>query len=949
MDAGKDVPGGAVPWERIEPLFHEALELPPEQRETFLAQRCGDDVALRAELRSLLAAAEGPSPLDAGPRLARTGPGREDPAAARPAPGDRVGPWLLVREIGEGGMGEVFLAERADGQFSQRVAIKFLKPAAADQLARFDNERRILASLSHPGIARLIDGGVSADGRPYMVMEHVDGVPINQYVRQVGLDVEGILALFDQVCEAVAEAHAHLVVHRDLKPSNVLVTADGRVKLLDFGVAKLLPGAGLRAEHTRATPLTPSHAAPEQLSGRAVTTATDVYALGVMLHELLTGVSPWSEIEHLPMSVAIRRRLEREPPPASEAARRAGSPARARRLRGDLDAILARALRVRPADRYPTVEALRADLRRHREGFAVEARLGDRAYRLRRAIWRYRWPLVATVAIVALLSAFVLRLNAEAERARRAEAQALLQARTAAETVDYLVSLFEAASPAHTGGRPIAPRSLVDAGVRRLDGRLDASPELRAQLLATLSRLYSELGFDADALATAEAAEAAVRELPGAVRARTRIARGRALDRSGRYAEAAETLRAALEDLPAGDPAIAELRLSAELLLGSALVNNAQVDEGLAVLRRAREQAQRMAPGGQLHADLLSAEAVALAMAGESERALALQQQAADMLARLLPEDHPRRIDAIATLGHIAYFAQRLELAREAFEQALAAAAGQYDPDSEVIRNMQRGLVNTLSDLGRVREAIALEEAIVASQRRSAGATPALAISLLNLATDYNRLGDYAPALEAAQEAAKLFDPEQDPVGALRAELVQAEALLRMGHSEQMLALLDDDRIAADRSGVLGAGFRALRHMYRCDALLDLSRLAEAEEELARAEALVAQWQSPSRRIVHGLTFRRGRLAADRGELAEGLRLMREALEGIRALGLHSPIYTLEIEAEVASVLLAMGQRDAAREILDRIEPQARALLAPTASVLLTIDGLRRRLRTAAA
>src|ERR1700742_2260768 len=270
------------------------------------------------------------------------------------AEGTRLGPWRLLHLIGRGGAGEVYLAERADGAFQQRVAVKVMQRGAVAEVARFQAEREILARLEHPGIARLLDGGVTDDGRPYMTMEFVEGRSITDYCRLINATLEQRLGLFLQVCDAVAYAHRNLVVHRDLKPSNILVTPNGTVKLLDFGIAKLLDAQRARVTQAAATPMTPICAAPEQLTGGPVTTATDVYALGLLLFELLSGTHPWMGSD-TPVLQAMRTVLQRPAPTLSRTAEaQPNPPVPVRLIRGDFDAIVAKALRKEPGDRYAT-------------------------------------------------------------------------------------------------------------------------------------------------------------------------------------------------------------------------------------------------------------------------------------------------------------------------------------------------------------------------------------------------------------------------------------------------------------------------------------------------------------------------------------------------------------------------------------------------------------------
>jgi tetratricopeptide (TPR) repeat protein/TolB-like protein len=385
--------------QRVNALLDELLDLPEDQRNGALKRRPIDDVQVAAAVESWLAAVRASNDFLSSPPHPR---GQE--FVPDTAVGVRLGPWRLTRLIGRGGMGDVYEAVRADGEFEQRVAIKLLQRETAGGSKRFQTERQILARLEHIGIARLYDGGVTADSRLYMVMEYVEGRSITDFCTLHAATLEQRLELFIQVCDAVSFAHRNHVIHRDLKASNILVTSEGVVKLLDFGIAQFLHTQMARITQGAATPLTPICAAPEQLTGRATSPATDVYALGLLLFELLTDAHPWMN-HSTPMLQAMRTVLERPAPLASSVAEAQESfPIPARRIRGDLDAIVGKTLRKEPGLRYTTVDALKLDVMRFTRGEAVEARNHARLYLVGHWMRRHRWPIGAAVGATLLLA-----------------------------------------------------------------------------------------------------------------------------------------------------------------------------------------------------------------------------------------------------------------------------------------------------------------------------------------------------------------------------------------------------------------------------------------------------------------------------------------------------------------------------------------------------------------
>jgi tetratricopeptide (TPR) repeat protein len=487
----------AVTWQRVEAALDALLSLPAGEREAAALRISDGDAALATELHSLLAhVATADSLLD---HPAADLLGAAPRAIGGLPPGTRLGAWAVVETLGHGGMGQVYRGRRADGQFEQEVAIKVARADSITAWQRFPLERQIVASLDHPGIARLVDGGIADGGEPYMVMELVTGQDIAKWCESHHADLAQRLDLFEAVCDAVAYAHRHLVIHRDIKPSNVMVTEEGRVKLLDFGIARLLDAVGMAT--TAELMLTPAYCAPEQLSGAPLSTATDVYALGLLLHEMLTGVSA-QHVSDMPMAAAIHAVLHAQPRSPSQVARnRTNAPVAARQLEGDLDAIVSKALRKEPDQRYPTVDALAADLARHRGHQPVQARRGNWAYIAGRALRRHRGVVAAAgIAVVSVMAGT----GAVAWQARQARAEA----DRANATKDFLVQIFRASTPATAKGRDVTAKELLGLGSQRIESALREQPLAMAQLDDELGDIYNEMDDNAHALQHLERAVA---------------------------------------------------------------------------------------------------------------------------------------------------------------------------------------------------------------------------------------------------------------------------------------------------------------------------------------------------------------------------------------------------------------------------------------------------------
>jgi serine/threonine-protein kinase len=756
-------------WKRIQDLFHAALQLEPDARPAFLDEACADDDDLRREIESLVEAHGRPGPIDdlaeevIDPLFARLDDG--------PAEDERVGPHRVIRRIARGGMGDVFLAERDDGQFQRRVALKFVRIGLAgdESLRRFAIERQILARLAHPNIASLLDGGVSTRG-PYLAMEYVEGTPIDQYCDEERLSVDRRLELFCEVCDGVQYAHQNLVVHRDLKPGNIYVTREGRVKLLDFGIAKLLaedPGE----EATLATVrwMTPEYASPEQVRGATITTASDTYALGVLLYRMLTGRRPYEigrgtpqemeraicETEPSRPSAVVLRMEENEAgadgatgvTPESVSRARATQPRRLqRRLAGDLDTIVLKALRKEPGRRYGTAGELADDLRRHRRGMPVRARADTLGYRAAKFVRRH-WIGVAASAVIA-----VSLVGGVAATSWQASRTAVERDR-AEQVIDFMVGLFASANPAYSRGDTVTVREVLDRGAVRVRQELSAQPAVQATLMEVIGEVYASLGLSDSAVALFGEALTTRRQGigdddPGLTKTVRRLAMfqtevgrfeiaepllGEALERLRRSGtRGTQEYASALTDIGyawqvQGKSDLAEQLLTEALTefeklpeppsgMGAALTNlgymrvsDADLDSAEVLFRRAVEVRRRF--GAEEEAALaisLEALAGALMRQGALEAADSAVTEALAIRRAILPEGHYLIAGSIATRGGILRRQGRPADAEPFHREALAMRIASFGEDHFIVAYSRNDLAITLQEQGREAEAEAL-------------------------------------------------------------------------------------------------------------------------------------------------------------------------------------------------------------------------------------------------
>ena len=481
-------------WKRVEHIIDVALESDPSRWPSVLEEESKGDTKVRAEAENLLSRyTAARSFLESPPAAAAAALVDEARDPSEQLEGRRIGAYRIIRQIGRGGMSRVFLADRADGAFEQRVALKLLRAGLDSEIdhERFRAERQILATLNHPNIARLLDGGISSDGVPYLVLEYVDGQPIDAFANAEALGVPQRLQLFLAVAEATEHAHRSLVVHRDLKPSNIFITTDGVVKLLDFGLAKLVEPVGAPASpstHSGHRWLTPEYAAPEQITGEPITTLTDVYQLGAVLYELLTGGPPFGVRDQSvhALEEAVLRGDPTLPSSAAPESRRRG-------LRGDLDAIVIKALSREPEHRYASAQALIDDVQRHLSAHPVLARRQTVGYRARRFARRHQSSLAAGVVVLLLAATYVVTVAADRRRIRHALAEATAGTHRAEQVTDFMLGLFDASAAGKALGDTIEARALLERGLVRAH-ELSGQPALQAQMLDVIGQLETQLG-----------------------------------------------------------------------------------------------------------------------------------------------------------------------------------------------------------------------------------------------------------------------------------------------------------------------------------------------------------------------------------------------------------------------------------------------------------------------
>ena len=787
-----------VRWDRLQSLFDGAVALQSdEERAAYLSSHCSDDPALRLQVESLIAVSDSASAALEG---AVRGAVRD--LVPDLTSGQRIGPWELVREIGHGGMGAVFLARRADGEYEAQVAIKLIGGAlTAEHLRRFRAERQILAGLEHPSIARLIGGGTTERGVPWVAMEYVDGLPLDQYCAKHELTLEERLRLFIDICAAVRYAHRHLVVHRDLKPGNILVTGEGVPKLLDFGIAKLLTPADddhlETATHVRL--FTPAYASPEQLRRAPITVATDVYGLGVILYQLLT--------DRLPHDVAGKTLVEleriicdEEPARPSEAA---ALPAIARRLRGDLDTIVLTALRKDPRRRYESVEQLADDVARHLQARPVRARGETRSYRVGRFVRRHRAGVAVAGAAAILLAGFAAAMGIQARRlAVERDAARVARAR-AEEVANFLSSVFEVADPSESRGRTVTARELLDEGARRVGTELSGQPRVQASMMRLIGNTYGTLGLNAEARPLLERALEQHRALYGEMHEETATSQ-----------LALAILYQDIGDLKSAEPLFKRSLATRQALLGREHESVAETMTNLAYLFQTN---------------------------GDDSTAESLFRQSLAMNRKLYPADDPHVAASMTRLARLLRQSSRLVEAESLLREALAIQRAQYGNSHPDVASTIRNLASALRDLGKLDEADTLFQEAIALRRAVLGDVhPEMANTLNSYGLLLQRKGENARAIAVYREFIRILDTlHSEPHPSQAAAYNNLASVLKdEARYDEAVAWYQRSRGVTDRVLRPGHGNRAFPLAGLAQVYMDQKRFTAAEPLLRDALAI---------------------------------------------------------------------------------------------------------------
>ncbi|MBT8402196.1 MAG: tetratricopeptide repeat protein [Rhodothermia bacterium] len=952
-------------WSEIGKLFDAVVDLAPAERKTFLDQSGADEQTI-GEVMSLIS-----EDRDTVNLLDAVSLDAANLVDEMWSVGRRVGPYTIVRRIGKGGMGSVFLAERSDGEFEQQVALKLVRPErnTKDFVRRFRSERQILARLQHPNIARLLDGGMADDGHLYFAMEYIDGDPIDTYCDRNRLTIDDRLNLFSTAARAVHYAHQQLIVHRDLKPENILVDRDGNVKLLDFGIARLLDD-DKDALHTAGALMTPEYASPEQIRGEPLGTSSDLYSLGVILYELLSGRRPYefegrapaqvadvvlnAKVES-PSTVVLTTNGDQKGKERLSQARQMAPERLHRRLCGDLDTICLKALRKEPEERYGSASDLAEDVDLHQRGMPVSARPYTATYRVQKFLHRNRTGVLLTTLGILLIGSmgtyYTLELRSESERAR-------IAAHEAERVADFLKSIFQVADPTVAQGETITARQLLDDGARRIEADLEDIPDIQARMMGVIGDVYMGLGLYPQADTLYSRALGRIRQVypddrnAEVAEALNRLAVLRRLQ--GEYGDAERLARDAVlvwDDVDALETAPAAKTLNS---LAEALREQGRYEEAETAYRQALELRRRLLDGDHRDiADNLNNLSLLLLAEGKLEDARQMQVDALAMRRRLFEEKHPDVLNSLNNLAVVlratadfaeaeSLFTYTIGLRREVLGDddprtantiknfgILYADKGDYRQAEHTLREALRLFQNRLPDnhpqvmsttrylagalqlQGRYSDAKRLYETVLESSRVKLGSRhPEVANALSDLGGVHRLLRDYGGAERLHREALEIRrevfgDDHADVTTSLNHLAVLLAEQERYDEAEPLY------RQAVDiRRRTLGR-----QHPRVAVPLTGLAVLMREKGDLATAEQLFRESLDLHRR-GYGATHERtahalmglASVLSSAGRHAEALPLVEEA-QSIRKSSLGDDHWrTAQANVAVGANLVALGR-----------------------------------------
>jgi serine/threonine-protein kinase len=905
---------GPQRWRRIDALFQAACDRSPAERAGFLDEACGGDDGLRAEIESLLASADVPLDFIRQPVMAAA----QEVSGRSAMEGRRFGPYRILRAIGSGGMGTVYEACRADDAYSQNVAVKVMRADFGHDEAmrlRFRLERQILANLHHPNIAGLLDGGVTDEGLPWLALEYVEGVRIDAYCARECLTIRQVLELFRTVCAAIEYAHRNLVIHRDIKPANILVTAEGVPKVVDFGIAKLLDAGPADAARTRASErmMTPEYASPEQVRGESVTTATDVYALGTLLYELLAGKRPFSG--GTTSAFEIARMICEQTPPAPSAGS-AANPAvtrfHSRRPDRDLDTIVLMALRKEPERRYASAGQFSTDLEAYLNGYPLVARTATWSYRSATFIRRHKVAATGVALFAVALAGFVVAMGILAKRADQAR-------QTAQRESEFLAGMFQAATPEKARGETVTARTLLDRGAARIDRELAGEPQAHASLLETIAEAYRSLGLFDDSLTLARRSlEVARKNLgPSSPEAATGTELLAELYRDkGEYAKAEPLLRGLIESKIASKTAAsgatspATARVMAEL--GECLYWEGKDAEARDVLEKTLAIDRKNGPdyGGDTRNYL----ALTLERSADFERAHQLLEESVEIRRRTLGASSPEYAISLNNLGSSLIDRGDLSGAEAKLREGLAIerrVLGAGHPDLVYPLN---NLGNVLLQKGEWHAAEPfLKEALDINLARLGPNHPRLAGPMHNWARMLQLQGDYAQARRYFDRLVAIMRDARATETWPAAQIVASIGLLEFDQGNYAAAQQKARDAMEMRRRLGGEDTTAF-----ADSLSEVAEARLYQKDARAAEPLLQQALQIRRKRFwsgHPATFtaevRLGETILAEGDPARAEPLLREAWNSLKRVPFPVPAWQIaDAQSVYGACLVRLGRKD---------------------------------------